>query len=82
MPLPGNIEFDKVRFQSGVFIVTGKKATRASVAAEYAKAPVGSMYINAADTGGTGRIYVKVTETGGASGTAGDWEKVTTSAAD
>lgn len=82
MPLPGKAEVDAIRFSNGTMIVTGLKATRAAVAAEYAKAPIGSMYVNAPATGGTGRVYVKVTESGGASGTATDWQKVTTSAAD
>lgn len=82
MPLPGKLALDAVRFENGALIVTGLKNTRAAVAAEYATAPIGSVYINTAATGGTGRIYLKITESGGATGTSTDWEKVTTSAAD
>lgn len=64
------------------FIKVGKHATRAKVAAQFKGAPIGTIYISAVATGGTARVYVKTTETGGASGTAADWTKVTTSAAD
>lgn len=82
MPLPGKAEIDALRFNNGPSIVFGRKATRAAVAAEHKTAPIGTFYISSVTTGGTGRVYVKVTESGGASGTATDWEKVTTSAAD
>ena len=82
MPLPGKPVFDELSFSAGPRIMVGKKATRAAVAAEFRTAPIGSFYISSVATGGTGRAYLKVTETGGASGTAADWEKITTSAAD
>ena len=69
-------------FNEGPLVFYGLHATRAKVAAQYASAPIGTLYINAPATGGTGRMYLKITESGGASGTATDWEKVTTSAAD
>lgn len=82
MPLLGNYTFEEVKFEKGPRIIVGPHATRAKVAAEFRTAPIGSFYISSVPTGSTGRVYVKVTESGGATGTAGDWEKVTTSAAD
>ena len=82
MPQLGNYEFDMIQMSNGVVIAKGAKATRAAVAAEYATAPIGSIYISTVPTGSTGRVYLKITESGGASGTSTDWEKITTSAAD
>lgn len=82
MPLLGKVEVDAVRLSNGVTIVTGARATRATVASDYPKLPIGSIYISSVATGGTGRVYVKTSESGGATGTAGDWTKITTSAAD
>lgn len=71
-----------VKFYNGPWIVFGLNDTRAEVAAEYQTAPIGTIYIHSPATGTTGRMYIKVTESGGASGTATDWQKFTTSAAD
>lgn len=82
MGFPAKGEVDAIRFAKGPQIVVGSKATRAAVAAEFATLPIGSIYISSVATGGTGRVYVKTSESGGASGTATDWTKITTSAAD
>lgn len=82
MPQLGNFAFDELRFSAGPVILVGAHATRAKVAAQYPTVKIGSLYISSVATGGTGRVYLKITESGGASGTATDWQKVTTSAAD
>jgi len=82
MPQLGKYSFDDLKFSAGPLILVGKHATRAKVAAQYQTAPIGSIYISSVATGSTGRIYVKTSESGGATGTAGDWTKVTTTAED
>lgn len=78
MGFPAKTEVDQVRFRNGVVIITGPKVTRATVQAEWPGVPIGSQYISSVATGGTGRVYLKVTNTNAAT----DWEKFTTSAAD
>ena len=82
MPQLGNFAFDELRFSAGPRIYVGTHATRAKIASQYKTAAIGSLYISSPTTGGTGRVYLKITESGGASGTETDWQKVTTSAAD
>jgi len=72
MPFPG-----KAPAQAVDYILIGTLATRAAVAAQFRTAPIGTIYISAVANGGTGRMYIKVTESGGASGTAADWKKFT-----
>jgi hypothetical protein len=77
MAFPG-----KVPAEALSYIKVGTHATRAKVAAQFRDAPIGTIYISAPAVGGTALIYVKLTESGGASGTSTDWQKITTSAAD
>ena len=80
MPFPGAQR--KLKLEDGPQILFGLNDTRAEVAAEHRTAPIGSIYINNPTTSGTGRIYYKATESGGVSGTAGDWVRISSSAAD
>jgi len=82
MGFPAKPEVDEVRFtKNGPVILRGPHITRLAVATEFPTVPIGSLYISAVPNGSTGHgIYVKLTETG--TPTAGDWQKVTTSAAD
>ena len=80
MPFPGAQR--KLKLEDGPQILFGLNDTRAEVAAEYRTAPIGTIYINNPTTGGTGRAYLKITETGGASGTATDWQVFSTAASD
>ena len=80
--MAGFEKFKELQFAAGPKIVTGVHATRAKVAAAHRMAQIGTIYISTPTTGGTGLAYMKITESGGASGTASDWQRFSLTASD